>query len=98
MENASSRRIAAGARCLADDRTVGCAWPAEDKRTQGCIRFSGDRLHLTWTETGGPEIAPPTRRGFGTQVMETLIRLDLGGQLRFDWRPEGLICEIERRI
>lgn len=57
-----------------------------------------DRLSLTWTETGGPLIAPPTRRGFGTHVMETLIKVDLGGELRFDWRTEGLVCEIEIQI
>ena len=61
-------------------------------------RLSGDRLLLTWTETGGPAVTRPTRRGFGTHVMETLIKLDLGGELRFDWRAEGLVCEIELRI
>jgi PAS domain S-box-containing protein len=62
------------------------------------VRRSQDRLSLTWTETGGPLIAPPTRVGFGTHVMETLIKLDLGGELRFDWRAEGLVCAIEIQI
>ena len=53
------------------------------------LRLSDDRLRLTWSEAGGPVITPPTRHGFGTHVMETLIKLDLGGQLRFDWRPAG---------
>lgn len=62
------------------------------------IRRSHDRLSLTWTETGGPIIAPPTRHGFGRHVMETLIKVDLGGELRFDWRAEGLVCAIEFQI
>jgi two-component sensor histidine kinase len=62
------------------------------------VRVSHDRQRLTWTEAGGPVITPPTRLGFGTQVMETLIKLDLGGELRFDWRAKGLICEIELQI
>ncbi len=62
------------------------------------IALSADRLLLTWTETGGPITAPPNRRGFGTHVMETLIKLDLGGELRFDWRASGLVCEIALRI
>ncbi len=62
------------------------------------VRLSDDRLRITWTETGGPVIIPPTRHGFGTHAMETLIKLDLGGELRFDWRAKGLVCEIELRI
>lgn len=42
------------------------------------IRRSNDRLLLTWTEAGGPVITQPSRQGFETQVMETLIKLDLG--------------------
>jgi two-component sensor histidine kinase len=44
------------------------------------------RLVLRWTETGGPPVEPPTRRGFGSRVME--------GELRLDWRARGLACEI----
>ena len=62
------------------------------------LRLFHDRLVLTWTETGGPIVTRPTHRGFGTQVMETLIKLELGGELTFDWRAEGLICEIEIQI
>jgi PAS domain S-box-containing protein len=62
------------------------------------VQHPNDRVALTWTETGGPHIEPPRRQGFGTQVMETLIKLDLGGELRFDWRAEGLVCHIEFQI
>src|SRR4029077_7668865 len=39
------------------------AWPSDDK-TQ--------RLRLTWTEKGGPAVAAPTRRSFGTRMMGSL--------------------------
>ncbi len=52
------------------------------------------RLVLRWTETGGPPVKPPTRQGFGTRVMERMIRGQLKGEIRFDWRAEGLACEI----
>jgi PAS domain S-box-containing protein len=76
-----------GALSVVDGR-VAIAW----------LRRPDGQLRLTWTETDGPVITPPSRQGFGTHVMETLIRLDLGGELRFDWRPEGLVCHIEFQI
>ena len=52
------------------------------------------RLNLRWTESSGPAVAPPTHCGFGTRIMEKIIGGQLGGQVRFDWRDQGLICEI----
>jgi PAS domain S-box-containing protein len=51
------------------------------------------RLVLHWTETGGPAVQMPTHRGFGTRVLERMIG-QLKGTTRFDWRGEGLVCEI----
>jgi PAS domain S-box-containing protein len=53
-----------------------------------------DRLILTWTEKGGPVVKKPTRQGFGTRVMERMISVQQKGNLRLDWRGEGLACEI----
>jgi PAS domain S-box-containing protein len=57
-------------------------------------RGAGERLVLRWTESGGPPVEPPARKGFGTRVMESIIRGQLNGEARFDWRAEGLACEI----
>ncbi|MGA8493902.1 MAG: PAS domain S-box protein [Xanthobacteraceae bacterium] len=54
---------------------------------------SGRRLFVRWVETGGPQVTPPQRKGFGTRVM-TRICEQLNGELVFDWRPDGLICDI----
>jgi two-component sensor histidine kinase len=51
------------------------------------------RLILLWTETGGPPVKTPIHRGFGGRVIEGMIE-QLKGQARFDWRPEGLVCEM----
>jgi PAS domain S-box-containing protein len=53
-----------------------------------------NRLILTWTEKGGPAVKKPTRQGFGTRVMERMIRDHHKGDLRLDWSAEGLTCEI----
>jgi two-component sensor histidine kinase len=60
--------------------------------------LSADReLVLRWTETGGPPVEPPTRKGFGSRVIVGMIE-QLKGTVRFDWRPSGLICEISIRV
>jgi PAS domain S-box-containing protein len=51
------------------------------------------RLILRWIETGGPTVTPPTHRGFGTRIVENMIG-QLKGEVRFDWRDDGLTCEI----
>jgi PAS domain S-box-containing protein len=51
------------------------------------------QLMLQWTEAGGPAVQAPVRQGFGTRVIERLMG-QLKGKARFDWRREGLVCEI----
>ena len=51
------------------------------------------RFILRWSETGGPAVTPPTRKGFGTRVMASMIR-QVKGEIWFDWHPTGLACEI----
>ena len=48
---------------------------------------------LRWTESGGPAVKPPTRKGFGTRVIENMSK-GQKGETRFDWRAEGLACEL----
>jgi PAS domain S-box-containing protein len=56
-------------------------------------RTAEGRLNLRWIESGGPPATPPTHRGFGTRVIENMIG-QLRGEVRFDWRDQGLTCEI----
>jgi PAS domain S-box-containing protein len=53
------------------------------------------RLRLVWQEEGGPPVAPPTRRGFGTRMIERALAAELGGSARIDFRGEGIICTVE---
>lgn len=46
-------------------------------------------LHVTWRESGGPAVAPPARRGFGSR----LIGMGLGsGTSDVEYAPDGLIA------
>ena len=52
-------------------------------------------LSLIWAERGGPTIAgPPAREGFGSVLARRSIIGQLGGQLLFDWKSEGLTVRL----
>jgi PAS domain S-box-containing protein len=53
------------------------------------------RLILTWQEQGGPPVTIPTRRGFGTRMIERGLAAELGGTVTIDFRPEGLVCTVD---
>jgi PAS domain S-box-containing protein len=57
-------------------------------------RTEDGQVLLRWIETGGPHVEAAKREGFGTRLMKGLIRDRLKGTIRFDWRAEGLACEI----
>jgi two-component sensor histidine kinase/CheY-like chemotaxis protein len=48
------------------------------------------RLRLTWTERGGPSVQRPTRRSFGTRMMESLGQ-QLNGQVQLSYDPSGFV-------
>jgi PAS domain S-box-containing protein len=55
------------------------------------------RLRLRWMETGGPVAQAPTRKGIGGRIIEQMI-VQQKGKVRFDWRKDGLVCEITLRV
>ena len=57
------------------------------------LQSSEGQLAICWREFGGPLVAPPTRNGFGSRVMKTLIE-QTGGTIAFHWREDGLCCNI----
>ena len=60
-------------------------------------RTANGRLRLLWTESGGPTVTTPAHRGFSTRVMESVIG-QLRGKVHFDWRAQGLTCEITLQV
>jgi two-component sensor histidine kinase/PAS domain-containing protein len=52
------------------------------------------RLNLSWRESGGPRVVPPTRRGFGSRLIEHALGRDLDGKTRLEFAPEGVRCSI----
>jgi two-component sensor histidine kinase len=56
---------------------------------------AGERFVFRWAETAAHRSSrPPARPSFGTRVLDQIIRAELGGEVSFHWRAEGLACEI----
>lgn len=51
-------------------------------------------LLVKWTESGGPPVVPPSRRGFGSLLLERTLAQDLGGEVKTAFHPTGLLCSI----
>ena len=65
----------------------------------GCVSVSwriiagadgSDQVSLLWREAGGPKVEKPTSRGFGAQVIETLVARTVDGQAHVIYAAEGL--------
>ena len=56
--------------------------------------IDGEQLKLNWTESGGPPVTPPTRKGFGRLLIERVLASDLDGTVTLDFAGEGLKCAI----
>ncbi|HWT58238.1 MAG TPA: cache domain-containing protein [Rhizobium sp.] len=63
--------------------TVAIAWKHDD-----------GRVRLVWTEAGGPPVSKPTKRGFGSVLIERAFSSKAQAQSRSDYRPEGLVFEV----
>jgi PAS domain S-box-containing protein len=51
-------------------------------------------IDLRWSERGGPPVTPPSRRGFGSRLMERCIEGDLGGNLDLAFEVSGVDCRM----
>ncbi|OWV91904.1 histidine kinase [Rhizobium sp. N122] len=63
--------------------TVAIEWQHED-----------GRVLLVWTEAGGPPVSTPTKRGFGSVLIERAFSSKAQARSRSDYRPEGLVFEV----
>jgi PAS domain S-box-containing protein len=52
------------------------------------------KIDLEWREKGGPPVVPPSRRGFGSRLMERCIEGDLDGKIELAFEPSGVRCRM----
>lgn len=55
----------------------------------------GARLQIVWTESSGPSVAAPVRRGLGRSVIEDLAVRQLKATAQVEFRPEGLVYRLD---
>ncbi|MBG6117679.1 MULTISPECIES: HWE histidine kinase domain-containing protein [unclassified Sphingobium] len=65
---------------LSDNGTVTIDWRVDQDGS----------LLIDWRESGGPVVVAPTRRGFGSTVIERSIPYDLDGRAEIHYRLAGL--------
>jgi two-component sensor histidine kinase len=52
------------------------------------------RLCLEWTESGGPPVTPPARRGFGSRLVERSLARDMQGEVSLSFETQGVRCRL----
>jgi len=66
--------------------------PEGQIRIRWSVEQEADRqvLSLDWTERGGPAVEPPTRKGFGSTLLQRVLKLQCEADIAFDYEPTGL--------
>jgi two-component sensor histidine kinase len=54
----------------------------------------GNRVDLRWEEKDGPPVTLPSRKGFGSRVLERGLAHELEGSVHLDFRVDGVVCTI----
>ena len=53
---------------------------------------------VIWQERDGPIVSTPTRRGFGSDLIETVLASDLGGTCAIEYLPEGVRWTLHAKL
>lgn len=53
---------------------------------------------VRWIESGGPSVVPPSRQGFGSNLLRRLVERQLNGSVDMRFDPAGLRVTIEARM
>ena len=57
-------------------------------------READGSIALDWIERGGPPVVKPSRRGFGSRLIQDILAVDSGWRVTVDYAPEGLTCRM----
>ncbi|MEL6064383.1 MULTISPECIES: HWE histidine kinase domain-containing protein [unclassified Methylobacterium] len=54
-----------------------------------------EQLDLAWEERNGPPVTPPTRKGFGSRLIERQLPMEFDGSAAITYAPGGVVCRLE---
>jgi len=57
-----------------------------------------ERLDLRWEEIDGPSVTTPSRQGFGSRLITGGLARELGGDVRLEYPPTGVVCTISAAL
>ena len=72
--------------------------PGKPEESQVVEEIEGDepaQLRLRWEEAGGPPVAAPARKGFGSRLIERALAAEVGGTAAIDYAREGVVFSLE---
>jgi two-component sensor histidine kinase len=53
------------------------------------------RFQFEWRESGGPSVMKPTRTGFGSRLIRSVLAEDFAGTVDLQYEPTGVVCLLE---
>ncbi len=74
-----------------DTGCVGLSWQVDGTGPEAKFR-------LAWRERGGPPVSAPTKRGFGSTLIERSLRSYFGGTAATEFLADGLRFTLEARL
>jgi two-component sensor histidine kinase len=54
----------------------------------------GETLYIQWDESNGPQVAEPTREGFGTRLLNRALPAQAGAKVTLNFAPTGLRVDL----
>ena len=70
----------------ADEGKVGINWVVQ--------AAPSPRLEFVWQEFDGPLVSDPTKRGFGSRLIEDALARDLDADVALEFAPAGVVCRV----
>jgi len=57
-------------------------------------RLDSDIYAMSWTERKGPPVSQPKRRGFGSTVVDSMVKQTVNGEVQLGYIPSGVVWNL----